>query len=222
MKVQFRESRGFTLVELLAVVLIILIVAGLTVSIAKRVGERANISHTQALVAKLELGIEAFKLDNGYYPTSSVYRSSFPFFHAEKDNSRLLYSQLLSSKKYVSLSPSEIVTADGAPYIVDAWGTPIVYHRPVNFVPYGVSNCSTNYGQNWVPVPVANYYVHAFDNFSTGGVVNVQSYDLFSYGPDATTFVSGASANPSKVAAYWPIAWSDARSKLDDIGNFRK
>ena len=194
-----RRAAAFTLIELLAVVLIILVLTGLMVGIAKYVNQRANISQTKALLARLGLGISNFRLDKGYYPTSTIYRSSTPLFHCERENSELLYAQLTGGpKKYVTFSSTEVAHAPGGtPYIVDPWGSPLVYFCPGSNVTYQVSNQTISYGYD--TVPETNYCIAGLDNFTVGGLANSDFFDLFSYGPDKKTYVPGA----SQTWAFW-------------------
>ncbi|MGC4014860.1 MAG: type II secretion system protein GspG [Luteolibacter sp.] len=62
--------RGFTLVEMLAVVAIIVILAALVIGSMKFATEKQNISKAKIQVALLSKAIEEYKLDNGSYPPS--------------------------------------------------------------------------------------------------------------------------------------------------------
>src|SRR5271170_4348492 len=58
---------GFTLVELLAVLIIIAILAGLIVGAGKYALTKGATSRAQAEIAAMENALEHYKTDNGYY-----------------------------------------------------------------------------------------------------------------------------------------------------------
>ena len=65
-----RPSRqpGFTLVELLTVMVIIIILLSITISIAKLVGNKQNITKATAELQSIETALDAFKNQYGDYP----------------------------------------------------------------------------------------------------------------------------------------------------------
>ncbi len=66
-----RNRSGFTLVELLTVVVIIIALAALTVQVAGYANRRSAVSRAQAEIAALEAALESYKADNGAYPVFS-------------------------------------------------------------------------------------------------------------------------------------------------------
>ncbi len=62
------EMRGFTLLELLTVIAIIAILAGLALGGIANARERARIAATKAEINRLALGVDQFYDDFGYYP----------------------------------------------------------------------------------------------------------------------------------------------------------
>lgn len=62
------ENRHFTLVELLAVVVIITILATILVGGVTYAMKKADVSKTQAQLEALATALEAFKAEKGYYP----------------------------------------------------------------------------------------------------------------------------------------------------------
>ena len=63
------SNKGFTLVELMAVVIIIIILVGLMVFGASYANRKASTEHTAAEIKTLESALEAYRLDIGTYPT---------------------------------------------------------------------------------------------------------------------------------------------------------
>ena len=108
---------------------------------------------------------------------------------AQQTNSWLLYTQLAGgSKKYFTFSKNQLASSGGLTIIVDPFGTPYAYFCPVSNVTRFVDNVASN---------------------EVGGLVNKVSFDLFSFGSDSATYVSGST---------W--ATDPARS-VDDITNWK-
>ena len=68
MKHVFPKSDGFTLVELLVVISIITLLAGLTISTMGGAQTSAARNRARAEISALSLAIESYKVDNGDYP----------------------------------------------------------------------------------------------------------------------------------------------------------
>lgn len=67
---QFRSRRGFTLIEILVVIVVIAILATLVApNIFKNVGE-AKTTTAKAQIDNLSSALDAYRLDNGTYPTT--------------------------------------------------------------------------------------------------------------------------------------------------------
>lgn len=78
MKSNLRVHRsGFTLIELMAVIVIIVILAGLVVGGLGYVNEKQARSKAQVQIALLSKSIEEYKLDNGQYPPTTNKAGAF-------------------------------------------------------------------------------------------------------------------------------------------------
>jgi len=71
------KNRHFTLIELLAVMAIIIILAGILIGGLGHASRKADISKTISLMEQLQMAIEEFKDQNGYYPQSVLHDVSF-------------------------------------------------------------------------------------------------------------------------------------------------
>ena len=151
---------GFSLVELLFVLVIISILGGLIIGVAKYASTKAAIARTQSEIATMEMALEHYKSDNGVYPWTPGPRvtsgsQGYPGW-AEKSNSAVLYNALAGGPKiYFNFKSNELravklpsgVTVTN---VIDPFGSPYNYYQTNN--------------------PTM--------------VTNVATFDLWSYGPD--------------------------------------
>jgi len=71
-----QKSKGFTIVELLIVIVVIAILATLVIVTFTGIQQKARDSKRQTDVDALDSHLEAFYADNGYYPTITDLQSS--------------------------------------------------------------------------------------------------------------------------------------------------
>lgn len=137
------------MIELLAVIVIIVLLATVVVKVSGYVKQKSNIARAKGEIAALSVALERFKADNGRYPTSSTVRALVDFSGAGTmspviTNGILLYTQLTSPQQYGSFKPSQlmvftnntaVVFGTGTQYfnaftcIIDPWGHPYNYYR---------------------------------------------------------------------------------------------
>jgi len=117
---QTRSALGFTLIELLVVITVIAILAGLVAPMVfSHVGD-AKTSAGRAQIELLGLGLEAYRLDNDYYPSTAQGLEALrtrPTGQPEARNWRGPYL-----RKTVPLDP---------------WGRPYIYKSPGDANPQG-------------------------------------------------------------------------------------
>lgn len=65
-----KKSRGFTLIEILVVIVILSILAGLVVPRLLKEPDKAKIVKAKLQIGQLEMALKRFKLDNGFYPST--------------------------------------------------------------------------------------------------------------------------------------------------------
>ena len=127
------DSCGFTLVELIVVVIIIGLLAGLVLPQFIRQEEKAKLKAAQAQIELLGTALDTFRLDVGRYPSTDE------------------GLQALRQK------PGAIDRWDG-PYLkkelpLDPWGKPYMYkspgdHGPYDIVSYGADSAPGGEGDN--------------------------------------------------------------------------
>lgn len=110
---------AFTLIELMATIAIVVIVAGLTLGTLGYVNRKGADSRARAEVATISAAIDSYKIDFGSYPADAT----------------VLYQELTgqgtvnTSKVYIEPTPSLVTDTINGPF-VDPWGTPYNYRNP--------------------------------------------------------------------------------------------
>jgi len=134
-----RHPAAFTLIELMAVITIIVILAGMVVGGLGYVNEKQAREKAKIQIALLSKALEEYKLDNGTYPTPSG--TSGAAHSAGTGNTYLLYQRLYldgasttpPGKIYLpELDPLNnkqgwVTGAGTSIAIVDPWGQPYRY-----------------------------------------------------------------------------------------------
>jgi len=129
-----KKACSFTLIELMAVVAIIAILAGLILGGAGAVRQRAARGQAKAEIAAIEAGLARYQMDFGSYPISSGITPSGTNYPASPSayttNGQILFTNLWGAatyatpsggKQYLSVKPS-MVNTSGVNYFIDPWG----------------------------------------------------------------------------------------------------
>lgn len=170
-----RRQRGpaFTLVELLAVVLVIAVLSALGMGVFSIAQRRAAATRCRSEMQVIMSGIEVFKLDNGLYPTTTTARvgANITFFPDATltTNNFMLYQQLVPSggRPYVQFKASQLLSPGR----------------------YSIGSI-TNYVLSNSTVVIDAYYVQ-YGYFNPVGPSvaksNLVAYDFWSWGPTANS-----------------------------------
>lgn len=123
-----RRARAFTLIEILTVIAIIAVLAGITLGAARRVSESGKIARTKAELAALSAGLESYKRQYGDYPVTA---DAATFLRSLRGKSSPT-QQTIAGRACVDISA--FTTADGtdpelnsSAVLVDPWQRPYVY-----------------------------------------------------------------------------------------------
>lgn len=163
-----RRQRAFTIIELLVVMAVIIVLAGLILGTSGYVQKKGARSRAEAEIAAISAACESYKADNGTYPNSASTNQLDPTtapgdFSAYVAADRTLYQSLSGDvdgqqtttaddgKNYIAtlLKPNSLATPAGQiPYFKDPFGNP-----------YGYSTMKASGG--------ANGYNPTFDLWST-------------------------------------------------------
>lgn len=111
-----RARCAFSLIEVLVVMAVIGLLAGLITGLSGRARAKARVAATQAQIEKVKLGLEEYKLEYGRYP--------------RVDSARALVAALYAIPKsrlqpvFVEFDPSELEETN---LWKDAWGNEFIY-----------------------------------------------------------------------------------------------
>ena len=108
-------ERGFTLMELLVVMGIIIIIAASVLTVIPGIRENTQSKATKAFMERLEIAIEQYYDDNRTYPSTGITTLK-----------TALQSSDSTSKQYIEFDGDELDNN----IIIDEWGNPFEYTRP--------------------------------------------------------------------------------------------
>ena len=170
-----RTRRAFTILELLVVISIIIVLAGLVLATSAYVWKKGACSRTEAEIAAISAALESYKADNGIYPTTNATNSlkanadGDPSSSSYVDAGKDLYIRISgdsdgnpttadTAKNYmgVSLKPNMLNPAPPGPntYIKDPFGNCYGYSTVKTSAPAGTDG-----------------YNPTFDLWSTAGTI---------------------------------------------------
>jgi prepilin-type N-terminal cleavage/methylation domain-containing protein len=156
-------NRAFTLIELLTVIAIIAILAGITFGVIKGVNERAAISQAKAELSVLAQSLENYKRQYGDYPQIAIDNSTGT--NGGQTSGERLY-KALNGQIGPKLGASDLTTRQR------------VFFEKTKFTL--VSPAATDLASNYIIDPWGRAYRYAY---KSAGWLN-PSYLLFSVGPD--------------------------------------
>ena len=187
-----RWRRAFSLVELLMVVGIIALLAGLTLGAASGVMTHAARSRAASEIQAMNTGLESYKTDNGAYPVGNTTAISGSILlgppspgtypvdpiiansAAYQTASEALY-QALSGQKYYADTPHSLGNTY-MPFRANQVGNPsanLTYVKDPWTYPYGYSNGDANNPQAQYPYNGT----HGYDIWTTGGTNGSKTTD---------------------------------------------
>jgi type II secretory pathway pseudopilin PulG len=140
---QSKSGTAFTLVELLGVIVVIGILAGITLGGAGAVRRHAAVGQAKAEIAALEAACARYQVELGFYPSTTSADPSSAFNPASANSpyqtaGRVLFTNLFGTnqfnraagtKRYFEPKPSMVSSTNTAnPYFIDPWGYAYGYY----------------------------------------------------------------------------------------------
>jgi general secretion pathway protein G len=156
---------AFTLIELMVVIAVILILAGLVLSISGYAMDKGKRSRAETEIAAMSAAMESYKADNGIYPytnatntlnTGQYDASSTNYKNASLDLYKAISGDsdangIADTKSYFIFKPQMLghvpPTSTNVAYIRDPWGNSYGYSTSKNPIS-NPSNYSTATGNN--------------------------------------------------------------------------
>ncbi|HZE58725.1 MAG TPA: type II secretion system protein [Chthoniobacterales bacterium] len=171
----FRAAGAFTLIELLIVMAIIIVLAGLILATANYVQKKGYRSRAEAEIAAISAALENYKADNGVYPSTPETNALMPnkmgdpnaadyikaslalykLISGDADNSNDRSAEL---KSYFTFKPNQLsptLQTQAVTYIRDPFGNSYGYSTVKASAPTGTDG-----------------YNPTFDLWSTAGVID--------------------------------------------------
>jgi prepilin-type N-terminal cleavage/methylation domain-containing protein len=133
------KVRAFTIVEVLVVMTIILVLAGLILATSSYVHNKGARSRTEAEIAAMSAALESYKADNGIYPSETSTDARTAMDPASyQAASEVLYSRLTGdangdgqpdngASAYLAFKTSQLGGSGGATFIKDPFGNSYGY-----------------------------------------------------------------------------------------------
>ena len=161
---QRKSGLAFTLVELLGVIVVIGILAGITLGGAGAVRRQAAVGQAKAEIAALEAACARFQSELGFYPsnTSADPSSRFRPSDYQAAGSALFtnlfgtnqFNRAPSTKRYFEPKPSMVSSTNTAnPFFIDPWGYAYGYYSDGANAPliWSTANQTNQAGTNkWI------------------------------------------------------------------------
>ncbi|MDG2123124.1 MAG: type II secretion system protein GspG [Verrucomicrobiales bacterium] len=194
-----RNRQGFTLMELLIVISIMALLAGLVAATAQSMNRAARAKKAVTQIAAMETGLESYKVDYGEYPEAKG-SSKMDFEGSGSYNvsgARMLY-QALSGDGSDAISGTEGSASNGQMGDTTDGEIYLPYLDPENNSQNMVANEEEDY---YLADPFGKPYQYR----KAGGPerTNNITYDLWSFGPKEAS----PSYNPQDHPATWLTNW---------------
>lgn len=152
-------NRGFSMIELMTVIGILILLAGILLAALPGIQNRVNRNRVETFMAELQAGLENYKIDNGIYPlnppsgdsasardTSGIIGSGVLYKHlsgdfngdgeVDFDRNEEVYVSRLSFEENKSSKDGRSMSVGGEFLVVDPYGDPFRYlAQPPNIAP---------------------------------------------------------------------------------------
>lgn len=215
-QVEMKRRSGFTLIEIIIVVTVIVILMGLVLGVAGPVQESGRRSRAQAEIAALETALTRFEIDHGFYPNAmGISRLAGDTFYNGDPNTYLSASRALflavtgrqwfnsvdtatMGTQYMEVRPNQIVpgaagSAGSTNLIASNFAS---YSGAIGQGTYLVDPWGRAYGYYFAATP--------FGTPPRNSINNVTIFDLWTTGGQTTNPSASSPHILRKWIANWP------------------
>ena len=229
---------GFTLIELLAVMVVIVVLCGTVMAMSTFVRLQIARYSARTQIAAIATALEAYKSDWGYYPRTGPERLSADGVKEATNNCTLLNAlcptNTASGRKMYLRFPVAVIRTNPAPFLCSSTNFQISAGVSINVVLIAVPNIFDPWGNPYVYYnsPATTFAISnnvrilntSKNGFTVGGQVKLNSYDIFSYGPDGLTYIPGTTVSGGGTGnqPWLPAGWASTNSANDDITNWSR
>src|SRR6266566_5271024 len=200
-----RAEGAVTIIELLVVIIIIFILAGLVLSISSYVQNKGKRARAETEIAAMSAALESYKADNGIYPANNATNSLDPTTMTDPSSSSYV---LASNYLYIQLSgdsdgnPATTSSSDTRNYFGGSLKQSMLSPNPPGantyfHDPFRNRNGYNSYGYSTSKNPIANP-----TGYSAAGGYN-PTFDLWSTAGTGTR----GTPSPSPIQNTWIKNW---------------
>ena len=116
---RYNKKYNFTIVELVAAMLVVGILIGMTAGVYSLISTKTKNERTKAIIKKLEMAMRSYQHDTGYYFQQSTLGNLKINNSDDEFIKRIDYSRMINTSE---------INDDN--HVTDAWGNPIFYQCP--------------------------------------------------------------------------------------------
>src|SRR5438094_7934612 len=155
----FHVEGAMTIIELLVVIIIIFILAGLVLSISSYVQNKGKRARAETEIAAISAALESYKADNGIYPANNATNSLDPTTMADPSSSSYVSA---SNYLYIQLSgdsdgnPTTTSSSDTRNYFGGSLKQSMLSPNPPGANTYFHDPFRNSYGYSTSKNPIAN------------------------------------------------------------------
>ena len=167
-----RKNSGITLIEIMAVIGIIALLAAVVTPAALNMMKKAYIKKAQAMLTQIEGALALYYNDWGYYPSTGILLSPYQY-NGNRNTTGSLVDALTQTEKsgpYISLKKDDLDSTGDI--ILDPWGLAYVY----------VARMYVGAGGTLVDVDISRgpFWPNTSD-------LTRNTYNIYSFGPNGAT-----------------------------------
>ncbi len=175
-KVTVAGREAFTLIEMMTVMAIILVLAGMVIGISRYATAKSDIAHTQATIEKVKNALEEYRLDRGSYPRQVTVPTAYKTYMNDIGK---------------SLSAAEAGTLRNSLFMDQCQDDRFLADSIINYIETNVLKQTLAYGTGTMVTGAEYHVADAWNNVIAYVCTNPYSYMLWSCGPNVVTEEGG-------------------------------